>query len=72
MAKLQAWPGGLVEVPAVHQKVEGLIPGQGACLGHAFNSLLGCIQKATDVPLSHQCLFLSLSLSLSSFSLKLI
>ena len=56
------WPGGAVACP-VHQKVGGLVPGLGVCLGSgSVPGWGGCGRRAVDV--SH--IDVSLSLTLKS------
>ena len=44
------WPGGShwLGHHALHQKVVGLIPGQGTDLDGVFDFQLGCVWQATD------------------------
>ena len=44
---LAGWLIGLERLP-VQQKVAGLIPGQGTCLGCGFDPPSGHLQEATD------------------------
>lgn len=47
IAALARWLYWLEHRP-VHQKAEGLIPGQGSYLGCGFDAQLGCVQERTN------------------------
>ena len=58
------WLSWLEHCP-VNQKVMGLIPGEGTCLGCGFCLCLGCAREANNGCFSLTLMFLSFSLSLS-------
>ena len=58
------WLSWLEHCP-VNQKVMGLIPGEGTCLGCGFSLCLGCAREANNGCFSLTLMFLSFSLSLS-------
>ena len=70
---LAGWFSWLEHCP-IHQKIVGLIPVQGICLGCRFDPRLGQVQEATNRCFSHTdmcvCVSLSFSLSLSLKSMK--
>ena len=61
-----AWAGVAqwIECQPVNQKVAGLIPSQGTCLGLQARSPSGGVQEATNRCFSHTSMFLSLCFSL--------
>ena len=63
---LAGWFSWLEHCP-IHQKIVGLIPVQGICLGCRFDPRLGQVQEATNRCFSHtdMCVCVSLSFSLS-------
>ena len=63
-ASCPGWCGSVDWVPACNQRVAGLIPSQGSCLGCGPGHQLGAYEKQPiNVCLAHWCFSLSLSLS---------
>ena len=65
MLALAGWLSWLEHHP-IHQKFEGLVPGQGTYLGRGFDTRSGCMWEATG-----QCFSLTLMVFVSSLSLPL-
>ena len=61
-----------VDCRPINEKLHGLVPSQGTCLGGRIGPWLGAWERQPiDVSLTHQCFFLSLSSSLPT-SLEMI